>query len=135
VAGPAAWHEAIQAADLRTLAHMPWILAPAGNAQADMLATLFQGSGLKPSRALEANNDLVIRSLIAEGVGVSLVRSDHAAEGERAGIMSISPIAVAHSQMLFAYRKAREQEPVIQAVLAALDDIWGDAPARPQADG
>jgi len=128
VAGPVAWHDAIQAADLRALAHMPWILAPEGNAQADMLAALFHGSGLMPIRAAQANNDLVIRSMIAEGVGLSLVRADHADEGERAGTMSISPIAVAGSNLLFAYRQARAEEPVIQAVLAAVDKIWGPAP-------
>lgn len=129
VAGPAAWRAAIEAADLRALALMPWILTPAGNSHADMLLTLFHGCGLTPRRAVEANNDLVIRTMVASGVGLSLVRSDHAEKGARAGTMSLSPIAIAGTELLFAFRKARREEPAIQALVAELKGVWGDTAA------
>ena len=108
---------------------MPWILTPAGNSHADMLLTLFHGCGLTPRRAVEANNDLVIRTMVASGVGLSLVRSDHAEKGARAGTMSLSPVAVAGTELLFAFRKARREEPAIQALVAELKGVWGDTAA------
>lgn len=125
IAGPAAWGDAIVSADLRALARMPWILAPAGNAHRDMLDSLFQGIGLAPTRAVEANNDLLIRTMITDGVGLALVRADHAETGERDGTMAISPHAVAHTELLFAYRRARRDEPAIRALVQQLQQVWG----------
>lgn len=132
IAGPAAWRDAIVSADLRALARMPWILAPAGNAHMDMLDSLFQGIGLAYTRAVEANNDLLIRTMIADGVGLALVRADHAEKGERDGTMAIAPHAVAHTELLFAYRKARRDEPAVRVLVRQLQQVWGGELAPPR---
>lgn len=131
VAGPAAWRAQIEAADLRALARMPWILAPEGNAHSDMMLTLFHGCGLAPSRAVEANNDLVIRTMVADGVGLSLVRSDHAEQGVRDGRFALSPRAAAETGLLFAYRRARAQEPALRALVAQLRAVWPEVAPPP----
>ncbi len=129
VAGPASWRAAVESADLRALALMPWILTPAGNSHADMLQAMFHGCGLAPRRAVEANNDLVIRTMVVEGVGLALVRSDHAERGERDGTMSLSPVAFAETELLFALPKARRDEPAMQALRAELTSVWNTDPA------
>ncbi len=130
VAGPAAWRAEIEAADLRALALMPWILTPPGNSHADMLLSLFHGCGLAPRRAVEASNDLVIRTLVADGVGLALVRSDHADRGELDGTMSLSPIAVADTELLFAFRRGRREEPETRALVEEVRRVWSDQTTR-----
>jgi DNA-binding transcriptional LysR family regulator len=126
VAGPRAWKDQIEQADLRALALMPWILTPPGNSHADMLLSLFHGCGLAPRLAVEASNDLVIRTLVADGVGLALVRADHAMQGERDGTMSLSPIARAQTDLLFAFRRGRREEPAIAAMVEAVGAVWGN---------
>jgi DNA-binding transcriptional LysR family regulator len=77
VVGPWEWRDKITVADRGELARMPWIVTAPGNAHTDMMRELFLDYGHQPQVAAEANNDLLIRSLIGVGMGLSLIRERH----------------------------------------------------------
>lgn len=124
IAGPVAWARELHAADWRALAKLPWIMTSPGNSHADMINALFRGRGLSLNRVVQADNDLVIRDMIRHGVGVSLVRDDHAGAAEAAGNLALSRLATAHTELLFAYPRVRSCEPVMQALCATLAQVW-----------
>jgi hypothetical protein len=69
---------------------MAWIITPTGNANSDMVRELLHEHGLEPWVVAEANNDLLIRSIVCQGIGLSLVRNDYATQADAEGTMSIS---------------------------------------------
>jgi DNA-binding transcriptional LysR family regulator len=73
---------------------------------------------------IEANNDLLLRSLIADGVGIGLVREDHAETGAGNGVFALSSLGRGHTDLRFVYASAREADPVIQAVVQGVREIW-----------
>jgi DNA-binding transcriptional LysR family regulator len=130
VTGPMQWRERILQADRSELAKMPWIITPPGNANSDMMRELFQEHGLEPRVVAEANNDLLIRSLICQGIGLSLVRNDYATQAEAEGTMSISPAFSVKTALMFSYARARKDEALIHEALVALCVTWSDADFR-----
>ncbi len=124
IVGPSAWRENLKNGDLSTLARMPWILTRGGNSHHEMLASLFHKRGLQLNGVVETDNELVIRTMVVEGVGLSLIRSDHAAQGEKDGIMCISPAGSAHADLMFAYPKVRRDEPVLKALESSIREAW-----------
>lgn len=136
IVGPAAWRHDLQKADLPELAKKPWILTRGGNTHADMLSSLFHPLGLQPSAVVQADNESVLRLMVGEGVGLSLVRDDYAQQADRDGLMCVLPQGTAQTQLLFAYQNARRQEPLIQALAQSVAEVWRDllpaaAPAAP----
>ena len=127
VVGPAAWRARLHAADWKALAALPWITTAAGTSNHEMRESLFRRQGLDVHAAVEANNDLLLRSLIVDGLGIGLVREDHAERGERDGVYAISPLARAETHLQFVYPDARAEDPLIQAVVAIVRELWPEA--------
>jgi DNA-binding transcriptional LysR family regulator len=126
IVGPAAWAEQLRAADWKSLAALPWIVTAPGTSNHEMREALFQAQGLTVNASVEANNDLLLRTFVADGVGVALVRADHAALGERNGIYATCPLGKAHTKLLLVYPEARREDPVIQAVAEGVRIGWTD---------
>lgn len=124
IAGPAAWGDRLRGGDWKELAALPWITTAAGTSNHEMREALFRTHGLDTNSVVEANNDLLLRSLIVDGVGVGLVRLDHAERGEREGVFAVSPLGHAETRLLFVYPDARADDPVIQAALAGVRSLW-----------
>jgi len=88
---------------------------------------VFPPRGLSVNATVEANNDLLLRTFIAEGLGVGLVRSDHAEHGERTGVYALSTLGKGTTRLMFVYPEARAHDPVIEAVLAGVRTAWPGA--------
>ena len=67
------------------IAALPWLMAPAISTHHVLATRLFAERGSAPTTLIEADNEGVIRSLVASGLGIALVREDLAQEGEGAG--------------------------------------------------
>jgi DNA-binding transcriptional LysR family regulator len=124
VVGPRQWQDKIVDADRAGLAKMPWIITPPGNAHTDMMRELFLDYGLQPKVVAEANNDLLIRSLINEGIGLSLIREDYAIKADSERTMSLAPSIAAETSLLFAHAVARKEERVMKVALAVINSMW-----------
>lgn len=125
IAGPAAWKDRIAAADWPELAALPWI-TPTGSslAYSAMLAQLFGDKGLELNSVVQFDSAALGRSCLQAGVGMMLMREDHALAGEREGTLALSPIAHAEFSLLAAHVATRGSDPVISAFVDAVRSVW-----------
>lgn len=131
IAGPASWKARLSRADWSGLAQLPWIVTPPDGAIRQIVAQLFVSHGVEPpARHVETDNTAVMSSLVASGVGVSLIREDLAREMERAGEVCIWGKADARTTLWFIHRAERAEDPLIGAVLKVLGEVWS-APESP----
>ena len=105
-----------------------------------VLATaLFAERGQRADDADRSRQRAVIRSLVASGLGVALVREDLAREGEAAGELVVWPEARLATTLQFIHASEKREEPEIRALVGVIGDVWHDtiaprsakAPAEP----
>jgi DNA-binding transcriptional LysR family regulator len=125
---PSAWANELEGASLEALAARPWILTPEHSSHRQLIVGLFDGEENLPARIVEADNESVINDLVESGVGVSLVRQEIASASSSAGRSVIWPGAEASTDLWLAYAVDRASDPLIEAVLSVVHDVWADSP-------
>ncbi len=132
VAAPAAWASRIVNADWSEIALQPWIVTPSISTHNKLLRVLFDEHGIEPTKVVEADQESVIANLVVSGVGLSLIREELALEKEAAGEVCLWRDVRLETTLWFIYLFAREDDPVIRALLGVLRDTWKLAahPAR-----
>lgn len=132
VAGPAAWKERIESADWSELASMPWMTPTDSSiAYTAMLKDMFNERGLELNTVACFDNAALGRTMLEAGVGLMLIREEHANKGLEEGTMAVSPIARAQFQLFMAHLASRRNDPLIRAFLEAATDVWPDLRATP----
>jgi DNA-binding transcriptional LysR family regulator len=131
VVAPAGWKSRLESADWDGVAAMPWIMTPEHSTHSGMLLSLFRGRKVQPRRVAEADQEQVITNLVVSGVGLSLVREEVALRERDAGRLVIWDRARVETSLWFAYADERATDPVIEAMLGALEGLW--VPALEQA--
>ena len=134
VAAPAAWRGKVLHAGWTDIAALPWLMAPSISTHHVLATRLFAERGSTPTTLIEADNEAVIRSLVASGLGVALVREDLAQEGEAAGELVVLPEARLPTTLQFIYANEKREEPEVRALLDVIRDVWRVAPAFTQTD-
>jgi len=124
VAAPAAWKERVEKAGDAAIAALPWIMTPAVSTHHALAADFFTARGLAPTTVMEADNELVIRSLVVAGVGVALMREDLAMEAQAAGDIVLWPGARIETSLQFVWLAARSGEPALAALVALVASSW-----------
>lgn len=133
VAGPYEWRDRLPESDWRALAAMPWIVTPKGTSNAELSEHFFRPRGLQIKVALEVNNDLLLRSMIAGGVGIGFVRREFTEEGDSKGLFCTVPRTAGSATLLFGFPKTRRSDPVVRLLVSALHALSfgeGGAPKR-----
>lgn len=127
VAGPAAWRDKIENADWAELARLPWLL-PTDNSMAykQMLREMFENRGLELNGVVSFDNAVLGRSMLEAGVGLMLVREEHAKVGAAQGLVAMSPFAMVDHPIYLAHVASRRNDPMIHAFLEATTDVWPD---------
>lgn len=127
VAGPSAWKDVMESATLAELAQLPW-LTPADNSMAysNMLNELFASNGYELNSVSTFDNATVARTLVEAGVGLMLMRKEHAELGLAQGKYAISPIAQGRYGFFLAHLKNRQTDPLVLAFLEAAKSIWNE---------
>jgi DNA-binding transcriptional LysR family regulator len=131
VAAPAAWKDQVDVAGDAAIAAMPWITTPAVSTHHALATHFFNARGLAPATAMEADNELVIRSLVVAGVGVALMREDVALEAEAAGEVCLWPGARIETSLQFVWPAARGDEPTLAALVGLGEASWAAADGAP----
>ncbi|HEX4886007.1 MAG TPA: LysR family transcriptional regulator [Casimicrobiaceae bacterium] len=129
VAAPAAWRDRIDGAIWETLAALPWIMTPPISSHFAIATSLFRARGAAPSTLVEADNESVIRSLVASGLGLALVREDLGLADQAAGSICLWGDVRLPTTLSFLYPKEREPEPALAALVELVQDLWHAAPA------
>lgn len=127
VAGPAAWKDQIVNAGWVALAALPWLTPSASSAYSAMLGGLFAGKGIEPNTVMRFDNASVGYAALKAGAGMMLLREDEALQGQRDGILAVSPLARTHADLSIAYQTARRDDPLIKAFVEAATSIWAAA--------
>lgn len=132
VVGPAHWKDRIENADWVQLAALPWIaFTDKSMAYSHMLDRMFASRGLENNVVARTDNHMLARAMAQAGVGLSLIQEERALDGEKAGLLCVSPIAVAEHDMVAAHILSRNEDPMIQAVVKAIRTVWPEAKAVP----
>jgi DNA-binding transcriptional LysR family regulator len=138
VAAPAAWRDRIVGASWEAVAALPWIMTPPVSSHHALATALFRARGAEPSTLVEADNESVIRSLVASGLGLALVREDLGLADQAAGSLCLWSDAGDDVRLVttlsFLYPREREREPALAALVALVADLWGRE-ATPPATG
>ena len=124
VAAPAAWRERIAGAGWPDVAALPWVLTPPISSHHRLAAALFRKHGVEPTKVVEADQEPVISSLVASGVGLSLMREDVALERAAAGEICLWDQGRGTTTLWFIHLQERAEDPVIRALLDGLRDTW-----------
>jgi DNA-binding transcriptional LysR family regulator len=128
VTAPASAADRIKHASWDEMVAMPWILAPAISTLRTLADELFVERGSSPVTRVEADNEAVIRSLVVAGSGVGLIREDVAMEAAAAGEVVLWGKVRLETTLHFIFRKQREHDPEIWALLDVLHHVWTSAP-------
>lgn len=124
VAAPAAWRERVEHADWAAIATLPWIMTPPVSSHHALATTLFRTHGVEPSTLVEADNESVIRSLVASGLGLALLREDVALADRAAGSVCLWNEVRLPTTLSFLVPRERAREPVLAALTALVADLW-----------
>jgi DNA-binding transcriptional LysR family regulator len=130
IAAPAAWREKIEHARWGEIAALPWLMAPAISTHHALATQLFHERGSAPATLIEADNEAVIRSLVASGLGVGLVRDDLAQDGATSGELAVWPDARLATTLQFIYPSGHAEEPEVRALVGIIGDVWRDRQAQ-----
>ena len=125
VAAPAAWRGRIAGANWSDVAALPWVLTPPISSHNRLASALFREHGVEPTKVVEADQESVISSLVASGVGLSLMREDVALAREAAGEICLWDQGRSTTTLWFIHLHERAEDPVIRALLDGLRDTWG----------
>ncbi len=123
VAVPSGWKDEVKGG-FPAVAALPWVSAPAISTMRELAEGLFRKHGITPEKIVEADNEVVIRSLIDSGIGAGLMREDVAIESEARGEVALLPKIRVVTDLQFIYRVEREDDIPIQALRDLVGEVW-----------
>ncbi len=124
IAGPATWENKIQSATWEQLAAMPWIWTSVSCPFHQVGEKKFQEMQLSPSTVAYSDNEYILMTLIGAEVGIGLLIEEEALEQQRAGKITIWPKDKLSIPLSFVQRASRENDPLMQVVVAGIKQIW-----------
>jgi DNA-binding transcriptional LysR family regulator len=131
VAAPAAWRDKVARGGWDDITALPWVMTPSISTHHLLANRLFAERGSAPATLIEADNESVIRSLVASGLGIALVREDLALAGESKGELVVVPETRLATTLQFIYAIAKREEPEMRALLDVVRDVWHPPVADP----
>jgi DNA-binding transcriptional LysR family regulator len=139
IVAPAAWKERVELAGWKEIAEEPWIMTPAISTHNQLASTLFREQEITPTKVVEADDEVVVSSLVVSGLGMALMREDLAFEKASAGEVCLWKDVRLKTSLQFLYLREREHDPVLSALVDILKDVWkrrsaqGKSRAKPRA--
>lgn len=127
VVAPAAWRERLAQADWPTLAQQPWIVTPPGTSHSAVSERMFRLHGTSIRPVLEVSNEMLLRAMVAGGLGVGFARREFAEEGAARGAFYIVPHTASQSGLHFAFAQVRRADPLVQVLLTGLRAVIADS--------
>lgn len=124
VAGPMDWRERIEQASWGELADMPWIWTPDDCPYHFAGKALFEEHGLPLRRDTITDSEPAIRSLVASGAGLTLLRADDAEELAAMGKVVLRRDMTRPMPFCFACRASRKDEPEMRALMDVVGMVW-----------
>jgi len=133
IVAPAAWRDRLADADFPSIAREPWVMTPPISTHHQLANSLFEQHSVRPTKVVEADDEVVVSSLVVAGVGLALMREDLAVA--RAGLDQIClwrDVRLS-TTLQFIYQRHRAEDPMIRALLEILREIWSARACPPRA--
>jgi DNA-binding transcriptional LysR family regulator len=124
VVAPSEWGKKIENASLENLLTLPWIRPPNMSPHEQMLNNLFDSKGTFPEYVVEADQEATIRSLVASGLGLGLVREDLAFMAASSNEVSVWQKLRPTTALSFIHLAERSNDVVIKTMTDVLKGIW-----------
>lgn len=131
IAAPAQWKQRLESADWTEIADLPWIIPPPMSTHHKLVHTLLRKYHVEPGKVVEADQEAVVSSLVVSGVGIALMREDMALEKVATGEVCLWDDIRLLTTLWFIYRRERQQDPVIRAMLSVQEELWDLGRAAP----
>lgn len=125
VVGPTSWAQRMDEARWEELAAMPWVWFSARCPFQYLLEETFSSRDLPFNKVMVGDNDATLRTLVAAGIGLTLLRRDDALDAAAAGEVCLWPGADMHLRLALVHRRDKARDRVIAAVAGAVAAIWG----------
>ncbi|MGE4264378.1 MAG: LysR family transcriptional regulator [Desulfovibrio sp.] len=123
VVGPPAWKERLAGLGWEALKAEPWIWFTESCPYRPILARRLGGA---PERVVAVTDyEGTLKALVSSGAGLSLMRRDEARRHEASGEVCLWGGSGEPLEVFLLYRRDRDADPAIRAVLAALRQVWG----------
>lgn len=124
VAVPAHLRAAVGAGEIAVLARQPWVYTTIDCPYYRIMNRLFEAQGCSPARTISVDQEDSVATLVRGGVGLGMLRRERIEALGRDGSMFALPLALPPVPMAFALLERRRSEPVLQAVLEAVAEVW-----------
>jgi DNA-binding transcriptional LysR family regulator len=124
IVGPASWGARIEAASWKEIAAQPWVMPPSVSTHHQLASELFDAHGICPTKVVEADDELVVGSLVVSEVGMGLMREDLALDKAAAGQVVVWSDTRLTTPLKFLYPRARGHDGVIRALVELVADVW-----------
>lgn len=125
VVGPTTWADRVCQAGWDELAGLPWVWFSERCPFQYLLEASFSCRGLPLNKVMVGDNDATLRTLVAAGVGLTLLRRDDALDAEAAGEVCLWRRDGLTLGLSLVYRRERAVDRLIEAVSAAVAEVWG----------
>lgn len=124
IVGPAKWKDRLLHSNWDDIVRLPWLSTPEKCSFRHIAARMFARHRVLPQTVIEADQEVMLRDLVAQGIGLSLLREDIAVAGEAAGKLAIWSPGMEIDYLYFAYLQEQESTPFMQAVLPLVRQVW-----------
>jgi len=124
VALPPAFAAANPDPSLADLMTQPWIGTPTGCVLRTHIDALFASAGREYQEAASASTEGVVRSMVASGMGIGVVRLDQAEQAQRQGELAIWRHWRALTWLCWASPPEARLTPATLAVRSAVQESW-----------
>lgn len=124
VVAPAGWHDRVAQASPEALCALPWIYTSKSCPFYALRDQMFGDYSCTPNQVAFVDSEDAVRELIKAGSGVALLRQDDAERMEREGLSYSWSGDVPPITLNFAVQKRRISEPLIQAAIREIAELW-----------
>lgn len=124
VVAPAKWKDRLSNATWQEIVQLPWLSTPEKCSFRQIASRMFARHGVRPQTVIEADQEIMLSDLVAQGIGLSLLREDIAAAGEASGKLAIWSPGIEIDHLYFIYLEEEEQSPFMQAFIPLVRQVW-----------
>lgn len=110
--------------DIAQLTALPWVGTPATCMLRPHLERLFATAGRAYRQGQTADSETALRSMVASGMGVGLLRLDQALQAERNGELRIWPGWRSHTWLCWVAPTDAGRAPAVDAVRGVVLEAW-----------
>ncbi|MAM87262.1 MAG: LysR family transcriptional regulator [unclassified Hahellaceae] len=122
--GPVAWRDRFQHATREELVQLPWIYTTPRCPFFQLQRELFNEMNYELQKTAFVDSEDAIRALVQRGAGIAFLREDDADRAEAAGWGVRWQGVTPSIELSIAWRKNRDQEPLITALQNVLTQLW-----------